>query len=54
MEDVTSQTDEGKWGQESEFPRDGQGLTCEKTPQQSSGGTQSPACIQQEEEDVPP
>lgn len=50
MEDVVSQTDEGKWGQESEFPQDNQGLTCEKTPQQSPGGTQSPAYIQQEEE----
>lgn len=53
MQDGISQTDEGKWGKESEFLRDGQGLTCEKTPQQSSGGTQSPACIQQEEEDRP-
>lgn len=46
MEDVLSRTGEGKWGQESEFPQDGQGLTCEETPQ-------SPSCIQQEEEDRP-
>lgn len=29
---MSYQSGEGKWGQESEFPQDGQGLTCEETP----------------------
>lgn len=46
-------TDEGQAGQESEFSRVSQGLPCEKAPRQGSEGTQSPALIQQEEEDLP-